>query len=54
VYPDQQVYEGHPGTTMLGRDIFPVVIVERLTNQAGAVVTARVSGRTYRGVQRWP
>ena len=53
-YSDQQIYEGPLGTTRLGRRIFPVVIVQRLSNQVGAVVTARVSGRTYRGVQRWP
>ena len=53
-YPNQQIYEGYPGTTMQGRDIFPVVIIERLSNQAGTVVTARVSRRIYRGVQRWP
>jgi hypothetical protein len=53
-YPDQQIYEGHPGTTMYGSNIFPVVVVERLNNIAGVVVTARVSRRSYRGVQRWP
>jgi hypothetical protein len=53
-YPDQQIYEGHPGTTMQGRGIFPVVIVERLSYTAGKVVTARVSRRPYKGVQRWP
>jgi hypothetical protein len=54
VYPDQQIYEGPPGTTRLGRGIFPVVIVERRSDQAGTVVTARVSRRLYRGAQRWP
>jgi hypothetical protein len=53
-YPDQQIYEGYPGTTRQGRSIFPVVIVERLNDRAGVVVTARVSRRLYRGVQRWP
>jgi hypothetical protein len=53
-YPDQQIYEGPPGTTMQGVTIFPVVIVERLSDQAGVVVTARVSRRAYRGGQRWP
>jgi hypothetical protein len=53
-YSDQQIYEGPPGTTTLGRNIFPVVIVERLNNRVGVVVTARVSHRAYRGVQRWP
>jgi len=53
-YADQQIYEGLPGTTGLGRSIFPVVIVERLNDRAGVVVTARVSRRAYRGVQRWP
>jgi hypothetical protein len=53
-YPDQQIYEGPVGTTIQGRGIFPVVIVERLNDRAGVVVTARVSRRTYRGVQRWP
>jgi hypothetical protein len=53
-YPDQQIYEGHPWTTTLGVGIFPVVIVKRLTDRAGVVVTARVSRRAYRGVQRWP
>jgi hypothetical protein len=53
-YPDQQIYEGPPGTTRLGRGIFPVVIVERQSAQAGTVVTARVSRRLYKGVQRWP
>jgi hypothetical protein len=54
VYPQQQIYEGPPGTTSLGHEIFPVVIVERQGDQAGRVVTARVSRRPYRGVQRWP
>src|SRR6267142_3479683 len=49
-YPDQQIYEGHPGTTIQRRGIFPVVIVERLNDRAGVVVTARVSRRAYRGV----
>jgi hypothetical protein len=53
-YQDQQVYEGPPGTTMQGRGIFPVVIIKRLNERTGVVVTARVSGRAYRGVQRWP
>jgi hypothetical protein len=53
-YPDQQIYEGPLGTTIQGRSIFPVVIVERLNDRAGVVVTARVSRRVYRGVQRWP
>jgi hypothetical protein len=53
-YPDQQIYGGHRGTTMQGRGIFPVVIVERLNDIAGVVETARVSRRAYRGVQRWP
>jgi hypothetical protein len=53
-YQTQQIYEGPPGTTMQGPDIFPVVVVERLSQQAGKVVTARVSRRSYRGVQRWP
>jgi hypothetical protein len=53
-YPHQQIYEGYPGSTMQGRGIFPVVIVERLNDMAGVVVTARVSRRLYRGVQRWP
>jgi hypothetical protein len=53
-YPDQQIDEGHPGTTTQGLGIFPVVIIERLTDRAGVVVTARVSRRAYRGVQRWP
>jgi hypothetical protein len=52
-YPDQQIYEGPPGMTQ-GPDIFPVVVVERLSHQAGKVVTARVGRRPYRGVQRWP
>src|SRR6266545_1820030 len=52
-YPDQQIYEGYPRTTTHGLGIFPVVIVERLTDRAGVVVTARVSRRAYRGVQRW-
>jgi hypothetical protein len=53
-YPEQQIYEGPPGTTRHGASVFPVVIVERLSDQAGVVVTARVSRRPYRGVQRWP
>jgi hypothetical protein len=53
-YPDQQVYEGHPGTTTQGPAIFPVVIVQRRSARAGVVVTARVSRRPYRGGQRWP
>jgi hypothetical protein len=53
-YPDQQIYEGAAGTTGLGPGIFPVVIVERRNDQTGRVVTARVSRRVYRGVQRWP
>jgi hypothetical protein len=53
-YLNQQIYEGTPGTTRLGRGIFPVVIVERRSDQAGTVVTARVSRRLYRGAQRWP
>jgi hypothetical protein len=54
LYPDQQIYEGHPGTTRQGLGIFPVVIVERFNDRAGVVVTARVSHRAYRGAQRWP
>jgi hypothetical protein len=53
-YPEQHIYEGSPGTTSFGRRIFPVVVVERGSDQAGRVVTARLSGRPYRGVQRWP
>jgi hypothetical protein len=53
-YTEQQVYEGTPGAPPHGRGIFPVVIVERLSPTAGVVVTARVSRRPYRGVQRWP
>jgi hypothetical protein len=53
-YPEQQVYEGVLRTTRYGGSIFPVVIVERLSSTAGVVVTARVSRRSYRGVQRWP
>lgn len=53
-YPDQQVYEGYPGTAIQGGGIFPVVIVKRLNDMAGVVVTARVSRRLYRGVRRWP
>jgi hypothetical protein len=53
-YVDQQIYERPPGTTTLGCGIFPVVIVARRSNQAGTVVTARVSRRLYRGAQRWP
>jgi hypothetical protein len=53
-YPEQQIYEGPPGTTGHGPRVFPVVIVERIHNQAGVVVTARVSRRPYRGGQRWP
>jgi hypothetical protein len=54
LYPDQQVYEGHPGTTRQGVGIFPVVIVKRLNDRAGVVVTARVSRRLYMGAQRCP
>jgi hypothetical protein len=53
-YRNQQIYEGPPGTTTQGGSVFPVVIVERFSHTAGKVVTARVSGRPYRGVQRWP
>jgi hypothetical protein len=53
-YPEQQIYEGPPGTTMQGPRVFPVVIVARVSDHAGVVVTARVSRRAYRGVQRWP
>jgi hypothetical protein len=53
-YPAQQIYEGAPGTTTHGARIFPVVIVQRLSDTAGIVITARVSSRAYRGVQRWP
>jgi hypothetical protein len=53
-YPQQQIYEGPPGTTTQGPSVFPVVIVARLSDQAGVVVTARVSRRAYRGGQRWP
>jgi hypothetical protein len=53
-YPEQQIYEGTPGTTMHEAGIFPVVIVARLSDTEGVVVTARVSRRLYRGVQRWP
>ena len=45
-YSDQQIYEGPPGTTTLGRNIFPVVIVERLNNRVGVVVTVRVTVHT--------
>jgi hypothetical protein len=53
-YPEQQIYEGPPGTTMQGPRVFPVVIVARVSAQVGVVVTARVSRRPYRGDQRWP
>ena len=53
-YSEQQIYEGPPGTTMQGGSTFPVVIVERLSDLAAVIVTARVSRRLYRGVQRWP
>jgi hypothetical protein len=50
-YLDQPIYEGPLRTTMQGRGVFPVVVVERLNDRAGVVVTARVSRRAYRGVQ---
>jgi hypothetical protein len=53
-YPEQQVYEGPPGTTRQGPRVFPVVIVQRVGTRVGIVVTARVSRRPYRGGQRWP
>ena len=53
-YPEQQIYEGPPGTTMQGPRVFPVVIVARVSAQVGVVVTARVSRRPYKGGQRWP
>jgi hypothetical protein len=53
-YVDQQIYEGALGTTIQGVRIFPVVVVERRSATTGVVVTARVSRRPYRGVQRWP
>jgi hypothetical protein len=53
-YPEQQVYEGPAGTTRQGPRVFPVVIVQRVNDQVGVVVTARVSRRPYRGGQRWP
>jgi hypothetical protein len=53
-YPEQQIYEGLPGTTRQGPGVFPVVIVARVSDRAGVVVTARVSRRPYRGGQRWP
>jgi hypothetical protein len=51
-YPEQQIYEGPPGTTRHGPGMFPVVIVQRVSAQVGVVVTARVSRRPYRGGQR--
>jgi hypothetical protein len=53
-YPEQQVYEGPAGITGHGPRVFPVVIVQRVSDQVGVVVTARVSRRPYRGDQRWP
>jgi hypothetical protein len=52
--PAQQVYEGPAGSTRHGPRVFPLVIVERVSPQAGVVVTARVSRRPYKGGQRWP
>jgi hypothetical protein len=52
--PDQQVYEGDQGTMPRWPTVFPVVIVERRGAVTGRVVTARLSRRPYRGVQRWP
>ena len=53
-YPEQQIYEGPAGTTRYGPHVFPVIIVQRMNDQVGVVVTARVSRRPYRGGQRWP
>jgi hypothetical protein len=42
-YVNQQIYEGPPGTTRLGRGIFSVVIVERRTDKVGVIVTVVIS-----------
>lgn len=52
----RRVHESAPRTSGAVRyvGLFRRVIVERLSGQAGRVVTAMLTRRSYRGTQRWP
>ena|SRR3990172_1453952 len=52
--PMRRVYQGSPRPTGFFRGLVPLVVVALTGTDSGTVVTAYLSPRPYRGVQRWP